>query len=1081
MNSVPMENFSAQAVHAALVSSTPSLNCFQASQCQSEELKMGGRHFSCCILFLLSFQYGMSYRIYILPQEGDFCLGVFTGDTCISWSEYQSARPSFVDHSTTLIFTPGNYSLSTQDKTLTMVAGTKRLTLIGDGARLQFQLSFLNIGYVSMHNLVLTNYPRIDVRYGVRSFLMENCTLIRTESQYYSPAGLYMETFNMNRVTGSTFIKVPIYAQSYRSNLVVTGSTFTDSRINGYSVTVHNSSFVNNIANNDVVMVTQNSLFVDGCVFVGNGGVQSYYGDISVMNSNFNATYGGGSAIRGQQNNIYIDNCSFSYYIGSSSIIRSYITYYRPIYQVDIRNSKFYHSNRSIYSNNNVTIMNSYFYDITTDNHGNLGGGAAVYCTKSITVTNCTFINITFFGSGRVLYAQDGITVHNSSFISSRVVGERDRPWSDGGTLSSEGDITVTNSIINGSQAVGSGGAIGSTHSVILINTNIVDSESKFASGGAIYGFSVRIINCTIQNTRAQLDGGAVYSSNDVMIINSTLSQCSVQSGKGGAIYILYDKFFNQHSFYPNVVFSGSNFSYNSATSGGVLYTNGHYNHRMEFKNSTFVFNEATDSGGVAFLGNTSLSISNCIFNNNTAGTDAGVLDVSFSSVRVKQSALSHNRADRNGGVFYGRNYTTNFTIVQTDVEHNTATNGGVFYFRSSNSNIKVIDSTLADNYATNQGGVMDIGGVNLTMDTDTIIANNLANISGNVISSCLSQITAYGLEVQPDPVYPIYCSHYSEGNSTQDSSDPVTTTEESYATTQPKIIDKNNTSTQASTTEGDNLSLNTGGMSAAVTLTSNSPLISTTIATKSHSKGTLAAHTSSSAATTVADVTRVQQWTDGATSNSDENTSTQSISMTTATTTEVSPDPGKHSWTDGPTNIPDKITTPTFQSSTANVPVTVSMSSTSTTGTEKQNTANEHLGSTTSDSEQMETGTLNELDDTVHFTETTQFIRSPVTGGTLGSASTMEQQLSVEMQADNDEYGTRTKVNRDIFQAVTLAVLCTVCIVVCVMMVVLLFIACKKRKLTLIPRGQYKKVPLTDKEQEETQNKMQEYSFMEI
>ena len=48
--------------------------------------------------------------------------------------------------------------------------------------------------------------------------------------------------------------------------------------------------------------------------------------------------------------------------------------------------------------------------------------------------------------------------------------------------------------------------------------------------------------------------------------------------------------------------------------------------------------------------------------------------------------------------------------------------------------------------------------------DKDTIISNNSANLSGNVISVCLSKICAYGLEVQLDPTYTMYCSIYDEG-----------------------------------------------------------------------------------------------------------------------------------------------------------------------------------------------------------------------------------------------------------------------------------------------------------------------------
>ena len=73
---------------------------------------------------------------------------------------------------------------------------------------------------------------------------------------------------------------------------------------------------------------------------------------------------------------------------------------------------------------------------------------------------------------------------------------------------------------------------------------------------------------------------------------------------------------------------------------------------------------------------------------------------------------------------------------------------------------------TFLENTADYKGGVMDLGGVTLTMDMDTVIANNTAGSSGNVISACVSQITAYGLKAQLDPVYPLYCSIDDEGNS---------------------------------------------------------------------------------------------------------------------------------------------------------------------------------------------------------------------------------------------------------------------------------------------------------------------------
>ena len=584
-------------------------------------------------------------------------------------------------------------------------------------------------------------------------------------------------------------------------------------------------------------------------------------------------------------------------------------------------------------------------------------------------------------------------------------------------------------------------------------------------------------------------NGGAIYSGDDVIIDNSTLSECSAENGKGGVVYSAAKSLNNLHPASPNVVFSGSTFNYNSAASGGVLYANGYYNHHMEFNGNTFVSNKATDSGGVAFLGNTSLSISNCVFNNNTAGTDAGVLDVAFSSVIVKQSALSHNRADRNGGVFYGRNYTTNFTIMQTDVEHNTATNGGVFYVRRSNSNIKFIDCILTENHATNKGGVMDIRGVTLTMDRDTVMTNNTADVSGNVISSCLSQITAYGLDVQPNSVYPMYCSLYNEGNRSHDhniyTSDPISTTEELSATTVP--VDKEDTEGTTSIEE-DTTSLS-DATSASIIPTSNTPPFSTTTSTSDGSKGRLVAHTSTSATTSVSDgITSVPQWINGATTNSDENTSTQANTITTSTSSTVSTglDPGQQSWTDDLTTVQEKVTEVSTQSSTGNVPTTVPTLSTSTSIHDEQTTTGEHLDHPTTDYQRQtetETQHTRESVNTDSSEKTTQISHDDFTESDAKVWTTEQFSVDPELQANKDKYDAWNSSEHDILQVaiVSLAILCTICIVVCVMVFVLFFIACKRRNITLRPRGNYKKLPLTDKEQEATEDEIQEYSFMEI
>ena len=69
-----------------------------------------------------------------------------------------SANPTFVYHSTTLIFTPGNYSLPGNPGRFS-VANIETFIMIGDRAQLEFLLSLSNIGYVGIHNLTFLETP----------------------------------------------------------------------------------------------------------------------------------------------------------------------------------------------------------------------------------------------------------------------------------------------------------------------------------------------------------------------------------------------------------------------------------------------------------------------------------------------------------------------------------------------------------------------------------------------------------------------------------------------------------------------------------------------------------------------------------------------------------------------------------------------------------------------------------------------------------------------------------------------------------------------------------------------------------
>ena len=278
----------------------------------------------CMLLLLLCCQYGVSYRIYILPEPGAFCLGVFSGDDCITWLEY-SASPTFVDHSTTLLFTHGNYSGSTFS-----VANIKSLVMIGDGATLMFRLSLTNIGYVHLRSLTFTSRFEINVR-NVHLFVLENCTLSRT----LSGSGLIFYGSNRNKIIDSTFDKASIidYQTRVYMALSVKRCTFTNaSYIKGDSITIHDSRFLNNYVSSGGVINTRHSVMIVGCLFDRNSRDAIYSsGDVTVVNSTFMSNevlyygstryirYRGGKAIVGNRN-INVRNCTFRFYTMDSTI-----------------------------------------------------------------------------------------------------------------------------------------------------------------------------------------------------------------------------------------------------------------------------------------------------------------------------------------------------------------------------------------------------------------------------------------------------------------------------------------------------------------------------------------------------------------------------------------------------------------------------------------------------------------------------------------------------------------------------------------------------------------------------------------
>jgi hypothetical protein len=550
-------------------------------------------------------------------------------------------------------------------------------------------------------------------------------------------------------------------------------------------------------------------------------------------------------------------------------------------------------------------------------------------------------------------------------------------------------------------------------------------------------------------------NGGCIYSGSDVKANNCTISECSAPNGTGGAIYsaAIEAKHLNA-TFEPNIVLSKSTFSHNTAECGGVLYTSGHYDHHMEFTDSTFFFNEASGTnltgGGVGCCGNTTLSIDNCIFKNNVAESVGGVLDLSYSSVTIEHSSFSQNNADDNGGVFHGQNYSTNFTIAHTIMDHNSAGNGGVFYVRRSNSNINISDSKLISNSADNQGGAIDIGGVTLTMDMDTIIASNTAGSSGNVISACVSQITTYGLEARLDPVYPLYCSIFDEGNSSipHPMSQTISTDDSiTMSTTKQTLI---GTTSHECDTESVTITI-------SATITDFVPTSPSTSATTFTSDSPGASHIHTPYKVTI---------------SPPPDTTSKAPSDNDATTTESNTLLPTKTASTKPQSLSDEVMTTSVDVTT---PASVNQE---TSGCPISSTSqDDHKGSTVTPAQ---IGTTTATPTTVS-SETDRPTYFP---GSIDSGVTTDPDRLAVLQGEEDKYNDVWKSSQHSqlqVSIISLTVLCMVCTAVCVVMVTLFFIVCKRRRAPrLVTRARYKKLSPTDEDLEETKHE-NEYSFSEI
>ncbi|MBN3925282.1 Calx-beta domain-containing protein [Nostoc sp. NMS4] len=168
---------------------------------------------------------------------------------------------------------------------------------------------------------------------------------------------------------------------------------------------------------------------------------------------------------------------------------------------------------------------------------------------------------------------------------------------SNGGGISSNSIVTVSNSTFYGNTTNSNGGGIFSTSSVIVSDSSIFGNIANL--GGGIYSTNVTVNNSTLSGNTANSNGGGIFSNasnGSVIISNSTISSNTAKT-HGGGIYSTNNTTVSNSTIFGNAADSDNN----TQGDGGGIYKSGS---TANISNSIIAGNIDPGNQGVDVFGN---------------------------------------------------------------------------------------------------------------------------------------------------------------------------------------------------------------------------------------------------------------------------------------------------------------------------------------------------------------------------------------------------------------------------------------------------------------------------------------------
>ena len=454
-----------------------------------------------------------------------------------------------------------------------------------------------------------------------------------------------------------------------------------------------------------------------------NGGAIYNFGNLDLVHVNFvnnTAKYGG--AIMNYAYGLVLDDSTFT---NNTAKIGGAI--YNSADCFVVGNSTF--ANNTATSNGGVifnygigfVVGNSTF----VNNSAADGAGAILNGGRGFVVGNSTFANNTATSKGGAIYNYGiGFVVGNSTFANNTA--------EDAGAVYNEGDNSVVgNSTFVNNTATSIGGAIINNGKLVVDNSAFEDNAANYY-GGAIFNWD------DLQVTNSAFDGNDILVRNIRAMDNVDHGGAAIYNWKNGKLDISKSNFTNNIKNYKNgnllvgavatigdATISDSYFVNNSGRWGGALSVMGGESSSatnfIDIDGTKFVNNSAL-YGGAMFVWGSNYSISNSVFDNNSA---------------FGKGNMTPN--NNNGGalVVTQGNIPISGTIINSNFTNNKAQYGGAAWINEGT--VDISNSNFINNAATVEAGAIGFEPV-YTKITATVYGtnfiNNTAGVDGGAIYS---------------------------------------------------------------------------------------------------------------------------------------------------------------------------------------------------------------------------------------------------------------------------------------------------------------------------------------------------------